>query len=666
MASSGSIDRETAAESTRDPEKTQREDASGTPAGHGVTPGASPGSTPGLMKAFLDKLPPWIATNLRSRRSLKLWARCWLASWVCFVLLLPNKSVTQLGNAAFFALLGSFMAPPNVPLQIYIFILSTLVVGLCLGWGIGSAAMRAALAARNQDLLREQLLKTEQSAAGLANVDALFQASIFEGNFLDARSSVVFGCFLGASAFGFALIRAYAPKLIILSVFATISMDVFCVGDHQFTDVPYLSSGFPQSYGPLFPFGEYTIILSLVESLACYVGIGLILITFLFPETLNHAYLLGISSLLDNLKGMIEMQDEVLNARPEDLALGTPLMTKMMGSRAAVVGRIQQVTSPLTFINFEFSWGKWSGQDIKKLSEPLLAVIAPVGKSYFAKMVGHPYLQTGESSVISLPSTSESTVEDATPMFGDTHLLRHYRKYYHDAEAAHHVRIVDVLPTIRSATLDLRTACASCLGALKSVIDAVNTKRYARDNVEVTDVALSALRQQAAALDAALEAFKTSQRQALVQPFESLLQRAEKERDVPLRSLYISYCFAAMLIVVGDAVNGLAKAVLALAERRTRNRLWWPQGLRHVGQVLMQRSSSGEQALGEDGVPDDGGQETREEKSYMLISTWCRAGSRQPAADQLHAAYSEPYSQRVSVEQNSGSTSAFLEDLHVS
>lgn len=98
-----------------------------------------------------------------------------------------------------------------------------------MGWGIGCAAMRAALASRDQVLLQTTLQKVQSSAAGLANPEGLFQLQIFEGVFLDARSSVVFGCFLAIGTFIFALVRAYAPKLTFLSIFGTIAVDIFCV-----------------------------------------------------------------------------------------------------------------------------------------------------------------------------------------------------------------------------------------------------------------------------------------------------------------------------------------------------------------------------------------------------------------------------------------------------
>jgi len=52
-----------------------------------------------LEKRFLDHLPPWVATNIRSKQSLRMLFRCWLASWAAFVLILPEKTLKTMGNA---------------------------------------------------------------------------------------------------------------------------------------------------------------------------------------------------------------------------------------------------------------------------------------------------------------------------------------------------------------------------------------------------------------------------------------------------------------------------------------------------------------------------------------------------------------------------------------
>jgi hypothetical protein len=155
------------------------------------------------QNSFLDSLPPWVSTNLRSPNSWKLLARCWLGSWAAFLLLIPHASLNILGNTyvansfvldhlinsavgdpcrAFFAVLTSLFLPANLPIQMFLFvstypcyyssirllnalyisqIISTLMIGVLLGWAIGVAAMRGALAARDQVLLRNTLQKVQ-------------------------------------------------------------------------------------------------------------------------------------------------------------------------------------------------------------------------------------------------------------------------------------------------------------------------------------------------------------------------------------------------------------------------------------------------------------------------------------------------------------------------
>ena len=154
-------------------------------------------------ESFLDSLPPWVSTNLRSPNSWKLLARCWLSSWAAFLLLIPQPSLNILGNtyvASFIFAITSVWPDINRAGRSSLFclacschqicqskcsylwahipgrswcsalilffirptkIISTLVVGVLLGWGIGAAAMRGALAARNQVVLQSTLQKVQ-------------------------------------------------------------------------------------------------------------------------------------------------------------------------------------------------------------------------------------------------------------------------------------------------------------------------------------------------------------------------------------------------------------------------------------------------------------------------------------------------------------------------
>ena len=80
----------------------------------------------------------------------------------------------------------------------------------------------------------------------------------------------------------------------------------------------------------------------MLTSVACYVAIALVFIIFAFPETMNHAYLSSAADLLEKLKGIMVMQDDILRADPHDLLPGTPLAAKVSGSRAGALAQLGQ------------------------------------------------------------------------------------------------------------------------------------------------------------------------------------------------------------------------------------------------------------------------------------------------------------------------------------
>jgi hypothetical protein len=92
-----------------------------------------------------------------------------------------------------------------------------------------------------------------------------------------------------------------------------------------------------QSIGPLFPFAEYTIINGLCTSLACYLAVAVAVTIFVFPETMNHSCLSSTSAQLGQIKALIAIQSTILESNPDDLAPDTPIRTKIMGMRRAVI-----------------------------------------------------------------------------------------------------------------------------------------------------------------------------------------------------------------------------------------------------------------------------------------------------------------------------------------
>ena len=213
-------------------------------------------------------------------------------------------------------------------------------------------------------------------------------------------------------------------------------------------------------------------------------------------------------------------------------------------------------------------------------------------------------LMTNPMSLSDPKSDDTDSVADtasSNTIMGDTYLLRQFREKNIAVEADHNVRLVDVLPTIRAATADLRQSAIDVIVALKDLMISINTKRYRGGQVE-QDARLVALDKALTELHATMDAFKTDRRLALLEPYKSVLAQVDAGtmRNIPLRSLYLSFVYAANLMVVCDGVVVCAESVAATATKRTRARLWFPTGLRHLWKFLREGRSAEQEAVGED------------------------------------------------------------------
>ncbi|KAJ6565829.1 hypothetical protein DFH09DRAFT_1472533 [Mycena vulgaris] len=504
----------------------------------------APGAHP---RAFLTVLPKWVSEPLQSRRAWKVLLRCWVASLLSFVILLPDASlrtigVTFLGHSGFFALLTSLLLPPYLPVQLTIFLLSTLVAGLLSGWGLGIGAMRAANAVRDQAFIHAVGLQIQVSinstTAFQANPALAKSTAVFSGWFLDIRATAVYGAFLGVGAFIFGLMRAYAPKLIFMSIFGTIA--------------------------------------------CCYMAIVVVTTISIFPETMSHA------------------------AMDTDLTRGGPLLSRFTALRARVIAAQQQapsradtsmaVIATAGFLSLEFTYGRWSGDDVRTLEEPMVALIARVGCLLnFDRLAGTSRPATPSSETLPQGADREAPAHD-------TYLLRQIHTRNAAREAKHGVRPDDVLPLLDTVTAELRAASGVALASVRDTVQLVNTTRWRRDRAREAGCT-AGLDAGAARLRAAIDAFASSGQSALLAPFLLFLQTAGGEVeavDPPLRALFIAYVFAADMVGITKAVLALVDLVRALAAKRERGRLWAPTGLRSSWKIVAARGDKTDGAFGDD------------------------------------------------------------------
>jgi hypothetical protein len=195
------------------------------------------------------------------------------------------------------------------------------------------------------------------SFQGSVNPDQVYKIIVFQGDFLDARSvddcndascffivssdpqsclgfswhsAPSYSAWFAHTSDHFSSSRSLAPLPSTFSAYVAIpvSMDLNPIVHHQ-------------SIGPLYPFSNYMILKSILIAASSYCAIALLICFIIFPETVNHAYLSQLSTILDEVKAMLASQDGLLSPQPGDFTPGCPKVKALIETRVAVMAMYQ-------------------------------------------------------------------------------------------------------------------------------------------------------------------------------------------------------------------------------------------------------------------------------------------------------------------------------------
>ncbi len=208
--------------------------------------------------------------------------------------MIPGPSLRVLGQVAFFGTMMTLMVPPSMPFIIFFLAFALLTIGALLGWAWGSAAMAAALRARDKAKLAAAIAGVRQRASQAPNPALYARLQIFNGVYLDVRSTAVFGVFLMLGVYFAAVIQIKVPKLKIFTVFMFLTLDVMC------------------TYGPLFPTTRYTLGEYFMTPIGCSFAICLAAQILVFPETLAHAWQLRYIKMLGAVRQVVDLHSDAL------------------------------------------------------------------------------------------------------------------------------------------------------------------------------------------------------------------------------------------------------------------------------------------------------------------------------------------------------------------
>ncbi|KAJ1037946.1 hypothetical protein NDA11_007442 [Ustilago hordei] len=607
------------------------------------------GKTIGKVKSP-SKLPAWLINNLTSARSLRILARCWVASWANFLLMIPAPSLRVLGQAAFFGCMLTLMIPPSMPFFIFLIAFSMIVIGALLGWAFGCAAMAAADRARSQPLLAAAVQRVRSSAATSTNPEAYVTTAVFQGQYLDVRSTAVFGVFLMVGVYFCAVLQVKLPKLKIASIFMLIVLDIMV------------------TYGPLFPYPRYTLGQIFMIPIGCSLAICLASQLLIFPETLSYAWQLRFLSMLTSTKDLLHLHSDALSdaskndgpqsdpsarspfeqpssanlqqsLKAEDHAAQTAagLLAKVKLNRMALAEQVADINGMTAFLGMEFYRSYFNAHDMKLIFRKTRSVnLQLVLLNAFWRLV-HRELNIADPKTFDEdwdPSKVQEGYDldgehgtEALPTKGrlkpvklhETHTIHRVRRDIFQSEAQQQVtmsRMLNILHRVAKPSLD---AATESIVSIQSYFEANVAWRQKRSIDEI----LLQLHETKSSLEGARKSLLNDKRFELLQPYaehfralhphldleQHFLQTKESIRSfrAGVRPLHVCLVFVTNLIDVLDSVSQLHAEMLTIADRAgNKKRVWWPKHLGRLAGILSSDKRGSSDGLDRFGPGDSG------------------------------------------------------------
>ncbi|KAG6901993.1 hypothetical protein C0995_005793 [Termitomyces sp. Mi166 len=521
----------------------------------------------------------WILPALKKPRVIKTWIRCCVALAASLILMVSNRTLDSMGQAGFFGTIVAVMLPPSIALSLFLLAAITLVLGMCMGWAWGVAAMAAGLSVRSEALLAQQQQRAQASLVDGIPQALQFQEFIFHGYFLDPRSSAVYGVFLFIGTFAFGVLRAYIPKFALVSIFGSIVLDVMC------------------SYGPLFPMSYYTLAKIFIIPTSYYVAIAIASLVLVFPVSLNHVWITSFQNdFLQPLSKILDYQTKALESRPSDHATWTQLTSLSQAARQKLLASTHGLLGQIGVVDLEFSVGRLGPGDLKRVSQELKSIVFRASALYsFLEFVNR------SNTTHTAQDEAEPIADDKTG-YWDRYTILQKELWQHEIKHGH--GFDSLVPILAESSSELRAACRAAIAGLTEWFQDCNSGRwtglFSKYNKVKGDQRHAVLVQQLAAVQRELEHYREVQRIRVIEPFEKFFdpvtgKRLKKNNPsdttemFTARSLYICLVFSFSLDAFAQRLAQVMSLIIDLDGKRPKPRIWAPSGFGKLGRKIMSR-----------------------------------------------------------------------------
>ncbi|RDW66627.1 hypothetical protein BP5796_09376 [Coleophoma crateriformis] len=501
-------------------------------------------------------LPPFL-DHFNARDAKKLLKSC-VAVWIQTILILINPTLQVLGQAAFVGCLVLFLAPPAGNLFIQLFTSISVLLGLALGWAWGVIAMKAALATcpaaevnARYALLQQMALNATHNGT-LSSPTEYAQIQIFNGFMLDTRVTITYYCMVGLFIYLVCRLRVAAPKLILVQMMASIVSIIFL------TDAPLL------------PTFQGTLPKSLIIPVAIAAGVSLVCNVFIFPTSASSEVLHGVGEILSPMPTFLDAC--LLGWKHPRLSMSAEVL---MSTKLKIVMAYKALQPSTTFLPMDISIGRWSGNDLLTLGEPLREVVVSFMGLLDVQRAKEKHMENNAETE-AVDSTSDGSPAVVRP--GHHQVGRAIDFQRQSGHPNKNELMEKSLQALSTSSEKLMGACRESYIAIIEAISLSNSRSRAASRTEMLQKHTETLQE----LKENRITFVELTAQSLLEPHSHLFDengflRIEEEQFPPLTGFMMGLLFEDRLLQLADALETLLSRIVELESTRTKIQLWLPK-----------------------------------------------------------------------------------------
>lgn len=358
-------------------------------------------------------------------------------------------------------------------------------------------------------------------------------------------------------------LRVAVPKLTLTAIFSWIVLDIYLV------------------IGTLIPTFSGTLAQLLVKPAAAAAAVGLVCNLIFFPESTSHKALHDMQAMLAPMKGFLNAC--LLNFEKPSMQFD-PMVLE--GAKAKAVMGYKEIESSLGFLPLDLSIGRWNAEDILSLKEPMGKVVT-MYTGLIQLQIDRITAYKKRRNLDDIEAALEGGDENRKPTIGAHQLAlsldaRHSIRHPEEQEL-----LWKSLAALLASSSNIMGSCMEALDAIIESLAAVNNKRFfSRSSAQQCEDMAAEHEELLQRLIQHEETFSREASEGLLDPHEHLFNEEGKLRNdeeiPPVHGLIVGLLFEVRMLAVSHALKLMLKRIIELERGRTRTRVWFPTGIRHL------------------------------------------------------------------------------------